>query len=142
MPVVRTWMLSAAKTASNARVYLLSRSLIRCVTVAPVSCGSMTRFRAAWVTQSAVGCAVMPRLRMRRLVCSMTAKRYMLALFRVVAVNKSQARIAWAWLCRKVAQVWWSRSGAGSIPCCFRISHTVEGATLMPRAASSPWMRR
>lgn len=31
-----------------------------------------------------------------------------------------------------------SRSGAGSIPLCFRISHTVEGATLIPSAASSP----
>jgi hypothetical protein len=72
----------------------------------------------------------------------MTAKTYTLAPFRVVAVKASQARIAWVWPRRKVAQVWRSRSGAGSIPCCFRISQTVEGATLMPRAASSPWMRR
>ena len=33
-------------------------------------------------------------------------------------------------------------SGAGSIPACRRISHTVEAATLMPRTSSSPWMRR
>jgi hypothetical protein len=42
----------------------------------------------------------------------------------------------------KVAQVWRSRSGAGSIPCFLRISHTVEGATVLPRMVSSPWMRR
>ncbi|TKA01023.1 hypothetical protein FCI23_33480 [Actinacidiphila oryziradicis] len=102
----------------------------------------MIRFRAAWVTQTAVGCAVAPRTRTRRLACSTTAKTYTLVPFRVVAVKKSQARIAWVWLRRKAAQLWRSRSGAGSIPCCFTISHTVEGATLMPRAASSPWMRQ
>ncbi len=49
-------------------------------------------------------------------------------------------RIVWAWPRRKAAQVGRSRSGAGSIPCARRISHTVEGASLMPRAASSPWI--
>ncbi|MGW0628763.1 hypothetical protein [Streptomyces sp. NPDC002758] len=42
----------------------------------------MTKFRAIWVTRSAVGCAVTPRTRMRRLVCSMTAKTYSVALAR------------------------------------------------------------
>ncbi|MGW1798799.1 hypothetical protein ACWCQN_23180 [Streptomyces sp. NPDC001984] len=42
----------------------------------------MTKFRAIWVTQSAVGCAVAPRTRMRRLMCSMTAKTYSVALAR------------------------------------------------------------
>jgi hypothetical protein len=37
MPVVTISMPSAAKTASNAGVYLLSRSLIRGVTVTPAS---------------------------------------------------------------------------------------------------------
>jgi hypothetical protein len=37
MPVVTISMPSAAKTASNARVYLLSRSRIRCVTLTPAS---------------------------------------------------------------------------------------------------------
>ena len=34
------------------------------------------------------------------------------------------------------------RPGAGATPCSFTISQMVEAATLMPRAASSPWMRR
>jgi hypothetical protein len=51
---------------------------------------------------------------MRRLAYSTTAKTYTLAPFRVVAVKKSQARIAWAWPRRKAAQVWRSRSGAGN----------------------------
>jgi hypothetical protein len=34
------------------------------------------------------------------------------------------------------------RSGAGSIPACCSISHTVEAAILIPRTSSSPWMRR
>jgi hypothetical protein len=105
MPVVTISMPSAVKTASNARVYLVSRSLIRCVTAAPTSWRSITKFRADWVTQSAVGWAVAPRMRMRRLACSMTAKTYTLAPFRVVAVKKSHARIAWAWPLRNAAHV-------------------------------------
>jgi hypothetical protein len=34
--------------------------------------------------------------------------------------------MAWAWLRRKLAQVWRSRWGAGSIPLRRRISHTVQ----------------
>ena len=37
---------------------------------------SITRFRAAWVTQAAVGCAVVPRTRTRRVACSITARMY------------------------------------------------------------------
>ena len=33
-------------------------------------------------------------------------------------------------------------AGAGSIPASLRICHTVDGATVMPSAASSPWTRR
>jgi hypothetical protein len=39
---------------------------------------------------------------------------------------------------RKLAQVAEVHSGAGSIPACCRISHTVEVAILMPRTSSSP----
>ena len=35
-----------------------------------------------------------------------------------------------------------SRRGAGSIPALLRICHTVDGATVMPSPASSPWIRR
>jgi hypothetical protein len=37
---------------------------------------SMTRFFAVCVTQDAVGCAVAPRIRIRRLACSITANTY------------------------------------------------------------------
>jgi hypothetical protein len=58
-------------------------------------------------------------------------------------MTKSQARIAAAWERRKDAQVGpVSRRGAGSIPALVRISHTVEAAMMIPRPASSPWMRR
>jgi len=33
-------------------------------------------------------------------------------------------------------------AGAGSIPASLRICQTVDGATMMPSAASSPWIRR
>jgi hypothetical protein len=39
----------------------------------------MARLRTAWVTQAAVGWAVAPRMRMRRVACSMTARTYALA---------------------------------------------------------------
>ncbi len=35
-----------------------------------------------------------------------------------------------------------SRRGAGPIPASLRICQTVDGATVMPSAASSPWIRR
>jgi len=33
-------------------------------------------------------------------------------------------------------------AGAGLMPASFRICQTVDGATIMPRTASSPWIRR
>jgi hypothetical protein len=60
----------------------------------------------------------------------------------VTVSKKSQASRAPAWERRKLAQVVEVRSGAGSIPACCSISHTVEGATLIPSTSSSPWIRR
>src|SRR5450755_1184953 len=57
-------------------------------------------------------------------------------------VNKSHARIAWAWERRNCDQVGPDRCGAGSIPAFFRISHAVDAATFTPRPASSPWILR
>ena len=37
---------------------------------------SMSRLCACWQTQAAVGCAVTPRMCIRRLACSTTAKQY------------------------------------------------------------------
>ncbi|ASQ93194.1 hypothetical protein CGL27_08540 [Streptomyces sp. 11-1-2] len=50
--------------------YGLSRSRIRNFALVPVSWRSMAEFRAAWVIQAAVGCAVAPRIRTRRVACS------------------------------------------------------------------------
>ena len=115
-PVFTTAMPSSARTASKAAVYLLSRSRIRYFMVAPASCRSMTRFLASCVVQAAVGWAVAPRTRTRRVACSMTAKTYSRAPVRVRVSKKSAARIACAWLRRKAAQVWRSRSGRGLDP--------------------------
>jgi hypothetical protein len=114
---------------------------IRCFTVAPASWRSMTRFLARCVVQAAVGWAVAPRMRTRRVACSMTAKTYSRAPVRVRVSKTSAARIACAWPRRKAARVCRSRWGAGSMPVFLRISQAVEGAILMPRVASSPWMR-
>lgn len=85
---------------------------------------------------------VAPRMRIRRLVCSITAKTYSRAPDRVAVSRKSRASRASAWDRRKSAHVLEARSGAGSMPASFRISHTVEAATFIPRTRSSPWMRR
>ncbi|MFC5109170.1 hypothetical protein [Kibdelosporangium philippinense] len=82
------------------------------------------------------------RMRMRRVVCSMTARTNSLAPVRVRTSKKSAARMACAWLRKNVAQVCWLRRDAGSMPLVLRISHTVDGAILMASVASSPWMRR
>ncbi|KMS75167.1 hypothetical protein ACM01_10995 [Streptomyces viridochromogenes] len=98
----------------------------------------MTRFLAACATQEAVGCAVAPRARMRRPACPITANTYSRAPDRVTASKKSHASRASAWERRKSVQVLEPRSGTGSIPASFRISHTVEAATCTPGTSSSP----
>src|SRR5258707_652482 len=72
----------------------------------------------------APGCGGMgaARMRTRRVACSMTAKTYSRAPVRVRVSKKSAARMACAWLRRKAAQVWRSRSGAGSMSLVLRIS--------------------
>ena len=57
-------------------------------------------------------------------------------------MKKSHARIASAWQRRNCDQVGPVRRGAGPMPLILRISHTVDAATLTPRPASSPWIRR
>ncbi|OHV63679.1 hypothetical protein BCD48_37915 [Pseudofrankia sp. BMG5.36] len=61
---------------------------------------------------------------------------------RVTVSRKSAASRAWAWERRKSAQLVAVRSGAGSMPASRMISQTVDGATLMPRVRSSPWILR
>src|SRR6266508_6071250 len=64
----------SARIVSNWMGNLPSRSRMRHRAVRPASSRSMARFRPAWVTRAAVGCAVASRIRMRRLACSMTAR--------------------------------------------------------------------
>ena len=70
--VAMTRMPAAAKTASNASVYLASRSLIRNFRPSVRSPRSMSVFRACWTVQAAVGWAVTPARWTRRWWCSMT----------------------------------------------------------------------
>ncbi|ADI04313.1 hypothetical protein SBI_01192 [Streptomyces bingchenggensis BCW-1] len=102
----------------------------------------MTRFFAAWATQDAVGCVVAPRIRIRRLLCSITTSTYIRVPERVTVSMKSQASRASAWVRRKLAQVLEFRSGAGSMPASFRISQTVDAPTFTPSTRSSPCRRR
>jgi hypothetical protein len=63
---------AAVKTASNASVYLASRSLIRNFKLSVRSAKSTRVFRACWTVQAAVGWAVTPARWTRRWWCSMT----------------------------------------------------------------------
>jgi hypothetical protein len=53
----------------------------------------------------------------------------------VSTVKKSHARIPAAWARRNSVQDSDDRPGAGSMPACLRIAHTVEAATVMPSRA-------
>jgi len=99
---------------------------------------SMSRFLACWVTHAWVGWVVAPRMWMRRVACSITAITYALVPSSRSMVKKSLAMIASAWERGNCAQDGPLRRGAGSVPCFLGISQTVDGATVMPRLASSP----
>src|SRR5258708_28307202 len=51
-------------------------------------------FRASWVIQAAVGWAVVPRIRTRRVACSITARTVKVAPVSVFVSKKSAARMA------------------------------------------------
>jgi hypothetical protein len=76
--------------------YLPSRSRMRKRARQPASCRSIGRLRMAWVTQAAVGWPVAPRMRMRRVACSMTARTYSRVPVNVAVSKKSAARMALA----------------------------------------------
>jgi hypothetical protein len=60
----------------------------------------------------------------------------------VSAWKKSAARIVLACPARNARQISPARRGAGPVPASLRIFHIVDGATVWPSPASSPWMRR
>lgn len=69
--------MSAVRRISSKRAgYFAPWSRVRYVWVACASVRSVARLRAAWLAQAAVGCAVVPRVRTRRVACSMTARMY------------------------------------------------------------------
>jgi hypothetical protein len=74
--------------------------------------------------------------------CSMTAKTYS----RAPGQGADLEEVAFRQRVRLVAQEVGPNGvrafRAGAMPWSFRTSQTVEAATLMPSAASSPWMRR
>jgi hypothetical protein len=79
---------------------------------------------------------------MRRLACSITARICRRAPLSVTVSMKSAASSASACERTKSAHVVADRSDAGSIPASRRISHTVDGATLIPSTSSSLCTRR
>src|SRR5690242_13809795 len=70
----RTLAPAAWKTASNATVKLASRSCRTNFTLIPASSRSISRFLACCTTHDWTGCPVAPRIRIRRVPCSITAR--------------------------------------------------------------------
>lgn len=60
----------------------------------------------------------------------------------VSAVRKSHAMSPHACARTNVRQLSDARWGAGSMPACLRIAHTLLAASGIPRRASSTWIRR
>src|SRR6266498_5013433 len=130
-PLSTTSMPASARTTSNNSGNLPSR--IRYRARQPVSSRSMTRFFAACTTHAVDGCGVAPRIRIRRLACSITANTYIRVPVRVTVSRKSHASRASAWERRKSAQVLQVRSGAGSDPGLFQDLPYGGGGHLHPQ---------
>src|SRR5664279_2078743 len=70
---------ASVNTVSHAAVNFVSRSRMRNFNALDARSRSTSRFRACWVTHALFGCAVAPKIRMRLLVCSITARTYAVA---------------------------------------------------------------
>jgi hypothetical protein len=105
-----------ARTASNALVKFEPRSRIMNLTRSAWPLRSMIKLRACWAVRAPVGCGVTPRMRMRRVACSITARTCARVPSSRSAVKKSHARIASAWERRTCDQVAAVRRGAGPVP--------------------------
>lgn len=75
-PLSTTSVPASARTASSRAGNFPSRSRIRNRARRLTSSGSMTGFLVACATHEAVGCALAPGIRTRRLACSITANTY------------------------------------------------------------------
>ena len=100
----------------------------------PASSRSMSRLRACWVSQAAVGWAVTPRMCTRRVACSMTKNTYSRCRVMVSRWNRSQARIACACARRNSLHDGPARRGEGSMPAACRIGPDGGGADLVAEA--------
>ena len=88
-----TPMLSASKTPSKARGYLLSRSRITNRSVSILAPRSIARFRACWVAHEPVGLAVTPAMCNLLPPCWMKINTYSRRNSTVSTWRKSQAMI-------------------------------------------------
>jgi hypothetical protein len=105
----------------------------------PVQVGQ--EFLAGWVAQVALGWVAMPRMCTRRVWSSMTKEAWRRWTVTVSIWKKSVARIAVAWVRRKVRQAGpVSRVGGGGIRWARRTLRMVAAATWWPNWCSSPWI--
>ncbi|MFT7841260.1 hypothetical protein Q5530_34430 [Saccharothrix sp. BKS2] len=140
-PLRMTWMLASA-TTSNRVGYFPSRSWIGNRAELLVSSKSVTRFPEAWTTQDAGrvrGGTQDPDSAAGVLDDREYVKRVP---FRGEVSKKSQAGRGSACERRKADRVVVVRWDTGLIPASLRICQTVDAATVMPGARSSPWMGR
>jgi hypothetical protein len=98
--------------------------------------------RVCCVVHAPVGLAVMPATYVLRVASSMKTSTYRRRSSTVSTMRKSHAMIPDACARRNVRQLSDARRGAGSIPACVRIAHTVLAASVISRWVSSPWILR
>jgi hypothetical protein len=129
---------AAAKTVSKTRSTVPSFSRRRIRNAWPASWRSIRRVRASWASHCPLGCALTPRIRIRRAACSTTKNPYSRVRPTVPRWNRSQARIPWAWAVRNSRQVGPVRRGAGSSPAAVRIRQTAHQGVADHRKEVSP----
>jgi len=100
------------------------------------------RLRACGTVHSPAGFAVTPPTGLRRVPCSVNTRTDSRLSSTVPAGKKPAARIPAAGAGGNGRQVGPGRRGDGSIPAACGICPMVDGATVTPSFASSPWIRR
>lgn len=90
----------------------------------------------------AVGRRVMPAMGTQRVPCSITKSTNQRRSTTVSTGKRSAATTPEAWAWPNAAHEPSVRYGAGPIPALFKISQTVDAATLRPNPSNSPWILR
>jgi hypothetical protein len=96
-PPARACLRTRYRVRSTGSPQFDPRSRIMNLTRSACSPRSMRRLRACWAVHCPVGCKVTPRMRTRRVACSITARTLAWVPSSKSAVKKSHARIASAW---------------------------------------------